>query len=131
MFRRSVMFVQILNYSNMSTEEIIEANVHIAAMLNWYYDTKGLYYSYLFDGGKDKTELLFHLDWNWLMLAVDFIEGGKKVRVDIGGNHCHIQEVGNKENRFEGKIFSSTYAKDKITATFIGVYLYAKYFNKI
>lgn len=131
----------------MKQEEIQERNKQIALMLGGkilhdYYlaidisNIKDYNLSFYFSSHlyKNKNvillnQLLFHVDWNWLMKAVDFIEK-QIIAVWIHGNNCLIQSVGKKENKFLPITYADVYSENKIQTVFIAVSDFAKLYNE-
>jgi hypothetical protein len=132
----------------MTQEEIQERNKEIVLMLGWKktsahkVDQYGWYepvvgYStpyrntldtqaveYQFDKNAFATgDLQFHLDWNWLMMAVEFIES-RGNEIDIFANCVEICTTPDED------YVSEAVGKTKKEAVFIAVSDFAKLYNE-
>jgi hypothetical protein len=79
---------------------------------------------------------IFHLDWGYLMEAVEFIEKLQyefhgKIVAYISGNNCTIQgsKLNTNPENFHPALFMDFYGKDKQEAVFTAVSNFAKMFN--
>lgn len=121
-------------------KEIIKNNKLIARFIRWteqtdpteksfgeWFDRKGVRRTF-----KNKEVLIFHSDWNWLMLAVEEIENLAHIlepenatNVTIGAtNYCVIQDNMDLEPEFIGQ------GRTKIESVYIAVVSYIKWYYK-
>ena len=122
----------------MKQEEIQKRNNQIALMLGYVNTTPKDKDFNIFEVKEESLaipkmietmSMKFHLDWNWLMKAVDFIEK-QIIAVWIHGNNCLIQSVGKKENKFLPITYADVYSENKIQTVFIAVSDFAKLYNE-
>ena len=117
---------------NMSTNE---RNIEIALMLGWI-PYKGLNpkWNNSFETNSNSkifnkvVEVLqFHLDWNWLMESINFIEEMSEIAsIQIENNFCTLW-VSTESSKFQDISVES--ASSKIEATFLVVSEFAKIYN--
>jgi hypothetical protein len=117
----------------MTTDELNKRNSDIALMLRWDSNKRQteFYPPHQFGGIKDLDELMFHLDWNWLMDAVEFIES-KGYESLLGGSEYYYPE---KDMRYIQSFIKDDItiyheSKDKKQAVFTAVSDFAKQFNE-
>ena len=129
----------------MTPQEIQERNKQVALMLGWSYIKDGdswvadLSNQVFYTGNK----LIFQLDWNWLMQAVEFIESKMLYSIKINSSPTissrwlsHTIQIQNANfvdiasNTFIIK-YQSDYSQGqtKIEAVFIAVSDFAKLYN--
>ncbi len=95
----------------MTQEEMQERNKQIALMLTWDSNESQteFYPPYQFGGVKDLDDLMFNLNWNWLMEAVEFISKqahkGFPINCIISNTGCaiNINPTNVMGDKFEGK----------------------------
>ena len=116
----------------MENKEIQERNKQIALMLDWDNNKSQteFYPPHQFGGIKDLDDLVFHLDWDWLMGAVEFIENirdeqGYGNMINIWVNGCNVCE-----NNAGYKIIENIFAPTKKEAVFLAVSDFAKLYNE-
>jgi hypothetical protein len=118
----------------MKQKEIQERNKEISIMLDMEYDPHSNNYRY---NNEIYSELAFHINWNMLMEAVEFIERLKYefhgyIGVHISSNNCTMQgtKLRTDPENFHAAFFTDTHGKNKKEATFIAVSEFAKLYNQ-
>jgi len=113
----------------MTPQEIQERNKQIALMLGWERHNHASYFTWTKQNSKDhiyESILQFHLDWNWLHEAVEFIERlSVHHMVETNRSSCVIY---NGKNIITANYFKAD--KTKKEAVFIAVSDFAKLYNE-
>jgi len=119
------LIAEFIGYPSKSIDSI-EATL-IENSYHWYLGRKKFYY--ISGDWHSEDRLLFHLDWNWLMQAVDKIEEIE----DKEGFSQYVFEilmtsVNIVDNRYPLPVVE-TFERTKIEATYNAVIKFIKYYN--